>query len=143
MSQKILPLLLFLFSVHSIRFFGQTKEDSVKKVIEQTVFAEVVEVPASFKGDTEGLKKFIVANLKVPQKVKEKKLKGYTYLQLGILKDGTAVVLKILKGLNDCQECDQVAIDLIKVMPKWNPAKMSGKSVATYWNLPIEFSYKK
>jgi protein TonB len=134
-----LPVLFFMLSG---QLFCQTKEDSIKKIIDQTEFASVVEVQASFKGDREGLKKFISTNLKIPQKVKEEKIKGKTFLKLGILADGTALVLEILKPLDGCPECDQAALELIKIMPKWSPAKMDGKIVPCYWNLPIEFSYE-
>ncbi len=134
----LLPILFFLLPG---QLSCQTKEDSIKKIIEQTEFASVVEVQATFKGGKENLKKFIGTNLKIPQKVREGKIKGKTFLKLGILADGTALVLEILKPLEGCPECDQAAIDLIKSMPKWSPAKMDGKIVPCYWNLPIEFSY--
>lgn len=134
----LLPILFFIFSG---QLFSQTKEDSIKKIIEQTEFAEVLEILPEFKGGTDGLKKFISVNLKVPQKVKEQKIKGKTFLKLGILKDGTALLIEIRKPLTGCTECDEAAINLVKIMPKWSPAKVDGKIVACYWNLPIEFSY--
>jgi len=134
-------LLTVLFFILSGQLSAQTKEDSIKKIIEQTEFASIVEVQATFKGGRENLKKFIITNLKVPQKVKEQKIKGKTFLKLGILADGTALVLEILKPLDGCPECDQAAIELIKSMPKWSPAIMEGKIVPCYFNLPIEFSY--
>ncbi len=38
--------------------------------------------------------------------------------------------------------CGKEAARVVKMMPKWNPAKNNGKPVRFEFNLPIEFSIK-
>jgi protein TonB len=137
-------LLLIVIFTPFINLLGQTKQDTSKSEIQKSIqYESIIEEPPSFAGGQEALQKFMNDKLIVPAKVKEKKLKGKTFLKLGIHNDGTAVVLEVLKKMDECIECDQAAIEMIKLMPKWTPAKKDGKNVAAPFNLPVEFSYKK
>jgi periplasmic protein TonB len=140
----IIILIALMIFGPSFKIVGQNTKDTLTKPIDQQVqFATVVEEPPVFPGGQEALEDFISKNLVIPQLVKEKKLKGKTFLKLGIYADGTVVIISVLKTMETCSECDQAALDLIKLIPKWTPAKLNGIYLASYWNLPIEFSYKK
>ena len=47
--------------------------------------------------------------------------------------------VEILKGVPGCNDCDKEAIRVVKSMPKWKPAKMTGRAVKCYFNLPFSF----
>lgn len=129
----------------SIIFYGQIKQDSVnhQKQEESMLIETVVDEMPSFPGGEIALKKFIIKNLIVPPIVKEKKLLGYSFLKIIVNSDGAIGVIKILKPMQMCPECDDEAIKLIRTMPKWTPAKKGGKTVAAYWNLKIDFPKKR
>jgi protein TonB len=138
-------LIFTLIFSKTIIFYGQVSQDSVNsQKQEETMSIEtMVDEMPSFPGGEIALKKFIIKNLIVPPVVKEKKLIGGSFLKIVVNKDGTIGVIKVVKPMEMCPECDDESIKLIRTMPKWTPAKKGGKTVAAYWNLKIDFPQKK
>jgi protein TonB len=54
------------------------------------------------------------------------------------MEDGTLEDIKILRGIGG--GCEEELVRVVKLMPKWNPAKMRGKNVRQAFNLPMRFS---
>ena len=52
--------------------------------------------------------------------------------------DGAITDVKILRGIGG--GCDEEAVRVIKMMPKWNPGMDKGKAVDVQFNLPIKFA---
>ena len=98
-----------------------------------------VDEPGEFPGGNEAMKKFIYDNIVYPQEAIEQNLQGKCYVQFIVNVDGSISNVKIMRGVNDCPECDKEAMRVVKKMPKWNPGKLDGKSVGSYYNLPIIF----
>ncbi|MFN5845917.1 MAG: energy transducer TonB [Flavobacteriia bacterium] len=42
--------------------------------------------------------------------------------------------------MSGCPECDREAVRVIQSMPKWKPGKIKGASVASFFDLPINFT---
>lgn len=99
----------------------------------------IVEEQAEFPGGTAALYKFIQKNIQYPQIAKENGLSGKCYLKFVVNTDGSLTDIIVLKGVSNCKECDDEAIRLVKLMPTWKPAKMGGKPVACYFDLPVSF----
>jgi len=59
------------------------------------------------------------------------------YVKFTIESDGSVSNANILKGASGCPQCDEEVLRVIKLMPKWNPAKIQGKVVSTTWTIPI------
>lgn len=97
------------------------------------------EEPAGFPGGNEAMKKFIYDNIVYPQVAIEQNLQGKCYVQFIVNVDGSISNVRIMRGVTDCPECDKEAMRVIKSMPKWNPGKLNGKPVDSYYNLPIVF----
>ena len=106
---------------------------------QEPVIYDVVDEQAEFPGGTEALKKFIADNLKYPETAKENGIQGKCYLQFIVSENGYVSNVKIRKGVADCPECDQEAIRVIKVMPKWKPGKINAKPVNSTYTLPMVF----
>jgi protein TonB len=64
---------------------------------------------------------------------------GKCYLRFVVGLDGAISNVVILKGVVDCPDCDKEAKRLIENMPNWIPAKIDGKQVKSYFQLPIKF----
>lgn len=99
----------------------------------------IVEEQAEFPGGIAQLGKFIQNNLKYPTRAKEGGISGKCFSKFIINEDGKISDVKILKGVSECPDCDDEAIRVILSMPLWKPAKLHGKSVKSYFNLPIAF----
>jgi TonB family protein len=93
-----------------------------------------VETPASFPDGQEGLKKFIGQNIGRP-----KNSKGETVLvRFMVERYGEISKVHVLASPADPMLSAE-AIKVVKKMGSWNPAKIQGIEVASYYVLPIKF----
>ncbi len=99
----------------------------------------IVEEAAEFPGGIAEMQKFIQKNLQYPSMAREAGLSGKCFLKFVVSESGSISNVEVLKGVPGCQDCDKEAIRVVKSMPAWKAAKMTGKSVKCYFNLPISF----
>jgi len=64
---------------------------------------------------------------------------GKVFLQFIVNNFGYIGHNTILKGVANCQGCNKEALRIVGDMPGWKPARMFGKSVICYFNLPNLF----
>lgn len=99
----------------------------------------IVEENAEFPGGLAEMAKFIQKNLQYPAMAREAGISGKCFLKFVVNEDGDISNVEVLRGVSGCPDCDREAIRVVKAMPKWKPAKMTGRSVKCYFNLPISF----
>ena len=99
----------------------------------------IVEENAEFPGGISEMVKFIQKNLQYPAMAREAGISGKCFLKFVVNENGEISNVEVLKGVPGCSDCDKEAIRVVKSMPKWKPAKMTGRSVKCYFNLPISF----
>ena len=93
-----------------------------------------VEIPASFPDGQEGLKKFIGQNI-----VRPKNSRGETVLvRFMVERYGEISKVHVLASPAD-PRLSAEAIKVVKKMGSWNPAKIQGIEVASYYVLPVKF----
>lgn len=97
----------------------------------------MVDQMPEYVGGNAAMNKFILENIKYPQKAKETGLQGTVYISFVIEKDGTLADAKVEKGIGG--GCDEEALRVVKMMPKWIPGKDKGKNVSVGLTLPIKF----
>lgn len=128
-----------------VEFFFTTRQyisnllESKKVVIIPEEAFTIVEQMPQFPGGEEQLKKYIKERLILPQKVKERKISGTCFVAFTVEKNGELTGLKIIKGITNCEECDQEAIRVVNSMSKWIPGKQNGREVRVWFNMPIKF----
>jgi bla regulator protein blaR1 len=81
---------------------------------------------------------FLVENLKYPADAKAEKVEGRVHVSFIIEEDGSARGVMIQKSLHP--SCDKAVRDLMRLMGKWQPARIDGKAVPIQFVLPIKFS---
>jgi protein TonB len=121
----------------------ETKQEPVvemkpEKRQEEEIYT-IVDESAEFPGGTEALKAYLKDNLKYPESAREIAIEGKVYLKFIISKKGEISNVSVLRGINECNECNKEAIRLIKSMPKWKPAKVNLKEVHSYYTIPVIF----
>ena len=99
-----------------------------------------VDIEAEFPGGFPAMMKFIQDNLVYPQSGIEMGAQGKCYLRFVVGDDGEISSVKVMRGISGCPECDREAVRVIKEMPKWKPGKIKGASVASFFDLPINFT---
>lgn len=101
---------------------------------------QVVEVDPEFPGGIEALYKYMVDNVKYPEKAKADKIEGRVFVAFVIEKDGSVTNAKVVRGVSD--EIDAEALRVVSAMPKWKPGTQQGNPVRVQYNLPIVFKLK-
>lgn len=129
--------------------FGQANEseapyDTVEEITKQTdnTTTEIytsVDIMAAYPGGVTEMKKYLAENLHYPENARRFELQGKCFVRFIINKKGKISDVKIIKGVPDCPECDAEAICVVQHMPCWKPAKLHGKKVPSYFNLPVTF----
>jgi TonB family protein len=118
----------------------QKKETQIKYVAPVAPANEVytvVEKQPSYPGGTDGYRDFLLANIKYPEEAVKKGVTGTVYVTFVVQKDGSIANVKVLRGIGT--GCDEEAVRVVRLMPKWNPGEQKGKPVDVQYNLPIKF----
>lgn len=100
----------------------------------------VVDQSASYPGGMTEFDKFIAKNLIYPEKAKAKKLQGSVTLEFVVEKDGSISEIKVLSSLGE--GCDEEAVRLLKMSPRWIAAQHKGKAVRQKTTVHIQFTLK-
>ncbi|MBK9285321.1 MAG: energy transducer TonB [Sphingobacteriaceae bacterium] len=134
MKTTILSGLLLILSLNV-----QSQENTEKTNANKDEVFTVVDDVAEFKGGNAELMKYLQTNLKYPEEAKKNKIGGTCFIKFIVAEDGKVNNVQTLKGVPNCAACDKEAVRVIEMMPTWNPAKINGKSVKSYYNLPIRY----
>jgi protein TonB len=98
----------------------------------------VVEVMPEYPGGVNEMIKFLGENIKYPPTAKEKGISGTVYITFIVEKNGLVSNVNVLRGIG--AGCDEEAIRVIKMMPKWKPGTQRGQAVRVQYNVPIKFT---
>ena len=99
----------------------------------------IVEEQAEFPGGVAAMQKYMRDNTQYPAMAREAGISGKCFLKFVVNESGDISNVEILKGVPGCADCDKEAIRVVKSMPKWKAAKMTGRAVKCYFNLPFSF----
>lgn len=100
------------------------------------IFGAAEDMP-SFPGGEKALMQYIKDNTYYPEEMCEGAAQGRVMVGFIINEDGSISDVKVLRSLTP--ECDEVAVKIVKGMPKWNPGKQNGKAVKTKYTVPVSF----
>ena len=96
-----------------------------------------VEDPPQFPGGEAARHNFIQENTKYPQKANGKGIQGTVYVTFVVEPNGSLSGIKVLRGIGS--GCDEEAVRVVSIMPKWQPGKQKGQAVRVQLNMPIKF----
>jgi protein TonB len=108
-----------------------------EEIVEDEIFVIVEQVP-EYPGGDEARLNFLRNNIKYPQMAREAGIQGTVFVNFTVEKDGSITQVKIARGIGG--GCDEEAIRVTKMMPKWKPGKQRGKEVRVSYNMPIKFT---
>jgi protein TonB len=130
--RKIIP--------NDFKLVGETKNVQTIVTTPKREIHNTVEKEAFFPGGYPALMSYIQANLVYPSEGIEINAQGKCYLRFIVDYEGKISSVKVLRGIAGCPECDKEAIRVLKGMPEWEPGKVGGVNVSSYFDLPINFS---
>ena len=100
------------------------------------IYTYVQEQPM-FPGGDAARKIFIQRNLTYPKLAINNKIQGVVYTSFIVEKDGTLSNIKVLQGIG--AGCDDEALRVIRMMPRWKPGKRQGHEVRVQVQMPLKF----
>jgi protein TonB len=135
---KLSIFLLLLFFRLSIVFGqGTIKDTSVSKNGEYTLVESIPEFP----GGNDKFAKFISDNLKYPEAARLIGINGTAVVWFTVGKNGSVKDIEASTSIG--AGCEEEAIRVISMSPKWKPAIQNSAPVAVRFSIPVEFSIPK
>ena len=137
----------------TIKFVAPKTEKAVKSTVKFTapvivsrdgkdsIYYNGVERMPQYPGGDEALLKFIRDNIKYPFVAASNGIEGRVTIRFVVSKTGEINDIKVVRGL--VKECDDEAVRVIKMMPKWEPGMNKGEPVHVYYTLPVVFKLQK
>jgi len=104
----------------------------------KAIIYTVVEEQPGFPGGENARIKFLQGNIRYPEQAKDLGIQGRVFITFVVEVDGSISEVRVVRGIGG--GCDEEAIRVIKLMPKWNPGKAKGIPVRVQFNLPIKFT---
>ena len=133
--KSIIFFIISLFVVSSV--FAQNDNSKKDKSEKENVYTVVEEMPKYIGGEDARIT-FLINNINYPKSAKEAGIQGTVYVTFVINTEGDVVDVKVLRGIGG--GCDEEAIRVVSLMPKWIPGRQSGKVVNVQYNMPIKFT---
>lgn len=100
----------------------------------------VVEEEADFPGGFDSLVAFFGAN--IPDSIPELKdlgIEGLVRVRFCVEQDGRIANVSVVQSFLGCKSCDRAAMEAVKMMPNWIPAKNKDIPVSSWVTIPIHF----
>ena len=129
-------------AVKSLPKFSPARNDGERvRVWFTTPITFVLQEPAIYPGGEEALLCFISQNIVYPEKALNKNITGKVVLRYQVKSDGTIGDIQIRQSLTP--ECDSAAVDVVRKLDRFIPAKYNGKPVDVWHTLPIAFNISR
>ena len=119
-----------------VQEFTPIQFEEEEEVDEDVIFT-VVEDQPQFPGGEEARQKFLEDNLRYPQMAREAGIQGTVFVTFVVETDGSVTDVQVLRGIGG--GCDQEAVRVVEMMPRWEPGRQRGQPVRVQFNMPIRF----
>lgn len=130
------PILLLLFGLF-IAQMGQAKNATSDTLQAEQAFFEIVEQMPVFPGGQAAMLKFIYQNQRYTDIALKEKIEGTVIVEFIVEKDGSLSNIKVLKDIGG--GCGNEAVRIVKLMPKWEPARQRDIPVRCKMRIPVKF----
>jgi len=115
--------------------FDQTEEAMPEEKADE-IFTIVEERPSP-TGGLKAFYDFVSKNMEYPARARRMGIEGRVFVQFVVEKDGSLTDIQVVKGIGG--GCDEEAVRVLSMAPKWNPGKQRGRPVRVRMILPITF----
>jgi periplasmic protein TonB len=124
---------------------GITFNANAQKSKEDNNIYTTVETPPTFPNGYKALCSFFCDNINPPKDIPTDKRLNKVFLRFVIEKDGSVTNPEIIRGIDTA--CDQEAIRVIKLLPKWEPGGITKYQkwipLRVYFTVPLAFYQNK
>ncbi|MCX6242316.1 MAG: energy transducer TonB [Bacteroidetes bacterium] len=109
-----------------------------KKVKDSIKVYQKIEKQPEYPGGTDAMFKFIFENMKYPKEARSKNIEGKVIVNFTVRSNGLVTDVETMRGIGG--GCDEEAVRLVKLMPKWKPGEDLGKPIDVSMIVPVKFS---
>ena len=109
-----------------------------EEVVEELEIFTVVESMPEYIGGDEARMSFLQENIKYPQLARESGIQGTVFVTFVVETNGSVTDVRVLRGIGG--GCDEEAVRVVKLMPKWKPGMQRSKPVRVQFTMPIRFT---
>ena len=103
---------------------------------------EQVDQRAMFPGGQEGMMSYMMQNMKYPKEAEKDKAQGTVVVHFVVEADGSISNAHVPDSLKVHPILDATAVQFVKAMPKWKPARLKGKTVRQRASHAISYRFK-
>lgn len=115
-------------------------DDEKDEEDEEPVIFYSSETQPAFPGGTSALYTFLNDNIQYPRAARESNIQGTVYVKFVVWNDGSIRDATVLRGIGF--GCDEEALRVVKMMPKWSPGLQRTMPVNVQMVLPVKFVLK-
>ena len=90
-----------------------------------------------FCGGEDSLRAFLLKNVRYPEAARENNIEGRVIVRFLVDEHGVLSHFALLRGIGG--GCDEEALRVLKIMPKWIAASYKGRAIRTVQLLPVVF----
>ena len=119
-----------------VQEFTPIQIEEEEEVDEDVIFT-VVEDQPEFPGGEEARQRFLEQNLRYPTMAREAGIQGTVFVTFVVETDGSVTDVRVLRGIGG--GCDEEAVRVVEMMPRWEPGRQRGQPVRVQFNMPIRF----
>lgn len=116
---------------------GRESGHTNNKPVNDDVYT-LTEILPEFPGGKGAMMTYLAGKIEYPKTAKEAGKEGTVYVSFIVEKDGSITNANVLRGFDEA--CDNVALDAVMSMPKWDPGREKGEPVRVQYNLPMKFT---
>jgi TonB family protein len=127
-SEPLRHFLIIEYDENVSAIAEKSKQDNVFTVVEES---------ASPSGGINDFYAFLAKNISYPKESREKGVQGKVFVSFIVEADGALSDFQVVEGVSS--DLDAEALRVVKLSPKWNPAKHEGAIVRQRMVLPINF----
>ena len=98
----------------------------------------IVEDAPEFPGGIEAMHRFLRDNIRFPAIAREAGIQGTVFVTFVVEPDGRISNVRVLRGIGG--GCDEEAVRVVSMMPRWQPGMQRGRAVRVQFNMPIRFT---
>lgn len=95
------------------------------------------ETQAGPVGGMSAFYRYVGMKMKYPKEARRMGIEGKVFVEFIVERDGTLSNIKVVRGISP--ECDQEAVRVVSISPKWKPGLQRGQAVRSKFNLAIIF----
>ncbi len=132
----LIPLVAILFFVFSCNNASTHSKNETNVSTQDTTFTTAEKMP-EYPGGFDALMKFMIDNVKYPEKAKTAGIEGQVFVSFVVTKSGKIDHVRVRRAVNDLLDAE--AFRVVSSMPDWQPGENQGQKVDVEMTLPIKF----